>query len=215
MKYTLLKQNEIKQVLNILIKEYPNVKSGLEYSTPFELVISLILAAQCTDNRVNMIRPVLTSKYPTPESIAKAEIKEIYELIKSCSFPNNKAKHIVGAAKILIKDFNSTVPNTMEQLITIPGIGRKSANILLSECFNSPVGIAVDTHVKRLTKRIGFTLNTDVAKIEKDLIKKIPPSLWKAINHILVTHGKDICNARNPKCDICVISNLCRKNINK
>lgn len=213
MKYRLLKNKEIERLLNILVNEYIEAKCGLEYTNAFELLISLILAAQCTDIRVNKIRPILTKKYPTPESIKYAKKEDIYELIKSCSFPNNKTKSIIGASKKLVDDFNSIVPNTMEDLISIPGIGRKSANIILSECFNSPVGIAVDTHVKRTSKRIGFTLNTNVNKIENDLVKKIPRNMWKDINHILVCHGRATCTARNPQCNICILNDLCKKNI--
>lgn len=215
MRYRLLNKEEIKQVIDILSREYPEPKCGLYYNSPFELLLSLILAAQCTDKRVNIIRPILTNIYATPEAIISGGIKNIYEIIKSCSFPNNKSKHIFEASKVLVGKFNSTVPNTMEELTKIPGIGRKSANIILSECFNSPVGIAVDTHVKRTSKRIGFTLNTDVNKIEKDLMKKMPKSIWGDINHILVNHGRNICNARKPKCDVCVINKLCKKNFNK
>lgn len=212
MRYRLLNKNELKEVLDILFREYPEPKCGLDYNSPFELLLSLILAAQCTDKRVNIIRPILTSNYPTPEAVISVGIKNIYEIIKSCSFPNNKSKHIFNASKVLVEKFNSTVPNTMEELTKIPGIGRKSANIILSECFNSPVGIAVDTHVKRTSKRIGFTLNIDVNKIEKDLIRKISRPMWGDINHMLVTHGRNICNARKPKCDVCVINRLCKKN---
>jgi len=211
MKYRLLNKDEITTVLNKLTSTYPTPKCGLNYTTPFELLISLILAAQCTDLRVNQIRPILTKKYPTPEAIAKLSKKEIYEIIKSCSFPNNKANHILEASKKLVNEYNGKVPNTMKDLITIPGIGRKSANIILSECFGIVEGIAVDTHVTRLAKKIGFTNNTDVVKIEKDLMKKLPKSSWGYINHTLVEHGKTICIARRPKCDICPIYKNCRE----
>jgi len=211
MRYRMLNKDEIINVIDILQKTYPVPQCGLTYSTPFELMISLILAAQCTDQRVNIIRPKLTKIYPTPSDIQKAGITNIYELIKSCSFPNNKAKHIIGACEMLLNNFNGNVPDTMEALITIPGIGRKSANIILSECFGKTEGIAVDTHVKRLSKKIGFTNSTDVTIIENDLMKKCPKNLWGQINHILVTHGKTICVARHPKCDICPINSICRE----
>lgn len=211
MKYRLLNKEQITNVLNTLTNTYPAPKCGLDYTNPFELLISLILAAQCTDLRVNQIRPILTNKYPTPEDIAKLDKKEIYEIIKSCSFPNNKARHILEASKKLINEYNCQVPSTMKELVTIPGIGRKSANIILSECFGIIEGIAVDTHVTRLSQKIGFTNNTDVSKIEKDLMKRIPKKSWGYINHTLVEHGKTICIARRPKCDICPISNICRE----
>lgn len=174
-------------------------------------MLSLILAAQCTDERVNIIRPRLTEKYPTPQNIIDAGIKNIYEIIKSCSFPNNKAKHIVAASEIIIKNFDGKVPDTMESLITISGIGRKSANIILNECFGKTVGIAVDTHVTRLAKKIGFTNSTDVKIIEKDLMKKIPKTNWRDINHLLVMHGKSICIARKPKCEMCKLNTICKE----
>lgn len=211
MSYKLLNKSEINEVLNIFKKTYPKPKCGLIYTTPYELLLSLILAAQCTDNRVNIIRPQLTEKYSTPQEIAKLSYNEVYEIIKSCSFPNNKAKSIVEASKKIQNDFSGKVPNTMEELASIPGIGRKSANILLTECFNITEGIAVDTHVTRLSKKIGFTNNTDVLKIEKDLMKKIPKEKWKDINHTLVEHGKTICIARKPKCDLCPINKICRE----
>ena len=211
MRYKLLNKSEIDKVLDLLNKEYPSPKCGLDYNTPFELLLSLILAAQCTDIRVNKVRPILTQKYPTPREIANLKYSDVYKIIKSCSFPNNKSRHIVEASKIIQEKYDGIVPHTMEELTKIPGIGRKSANIILSEAFNMPEGIAVDTHVTRLSKKIGFTNNTDVIKIEKDLIKKIPQQMWKDINHILVEHGKTICTSRKPKCDICVINKNCRE----
>lgn len=214
MKYKLLNKVEISEVLQILQKTYPKPNCGLEYSNPFELMLSLILAAQCTDERVNIIRPLLTKSYPTPKDIIEAGTNKIYNIIKSCSFPNNKAKHIVNACLKLEADFNFQVPNTMNELVTIPGIGRKSANIILSECFGKVEGIAVDTHVTRLSKKIGFTKSTDVNIIEKDLMRKVPKKLWGQINHTLVAHGKTICIARKPKCDICPINTICKYYIN-
>ena len=211
MKYKLLTKEQIPLVIKTLQATYPTPKCGLDYQTPFELLLSLILAAQCTDVRVNMIRPLLTNKYPTPHDIARLSYNEVYNIIKSCSFPNNKAKHIVEACKILVNEFNGQVPNTMEHLTSIPGIGRKSANIILAEAFSIVEGIAVDTHVTRLAKKIGFTNSTDVVIIEKDLMKKIPKDIWGNINHTFVEHGKTICVARKPKCDICPINKYCRE----
>ena len=215
MKYKLLNKNEISLVLKSLQDTYPEPKCGLKYNTPFELLLSLILAAQCTDIRVNMIRPNLTSKYPTPQAIACLSYNEVYSIIKSCSFPNNKAKHIVEAAKKIVTDFDGKVHNTMEQLVSIPGIGRKSANIILAEAFGIVEGIAVDTHVTRLAKKIGFTNSTDVLVIEKDLMKKVPKHLWGSINHTLVEHGKNICIARRPKCSECTIREYCKDYFNR
>ena len=215
LRYRLLNKEEIPIVLEELQKVYPKPACGLDYTTPFELLLSLILAAQCTDIRVNMIRPNLTNKYPTPESIAKLSYNDVYNIIKSCSFPNNKARHIVEAAKKIVTDFGGQVPHTMAELVTIPGIGRKSANIILADAYGIVEGIAVDTHVTRLSKKIGFTNSTDVTIIEKDLMRKIPKSLWGSINHTLVEHGKNICIARRPKCDKCSIKNYCRDYITR
>ena len=211
LKYRLLNKDEIPMVLKILQTTYSTPKCGLDYTNAFELLLSLILAAQCTDTRVNMIRPTLTAKYPAPKDIAKLSYDEVYNIIKSCSFPNNKAKHIVEAAKKIVNDFGGEVPHTMKELTTIPGIGRKSANIILSDAFGIVEGIAVDTHVTRLSKKIGFTNSTDVLVIEKDLMKKIPKDIWGHINHTLVEHGKTICIARRPKCSECCINDYCRE----
>lgn len=211
LRYRLLNKNEINETLEILQENYPDPMCGLNFNTPFELLLSLILAAQCTDNRVNIIRPILTNKYKTPYDISKLSYKQVYEIIKSCSFPNNKAKHIVDACKMLVEKYDSVVPNNMDELTKIPGIGRKSANIILSDAYGLCEGIAVDTHVTRLSKKIGFTNSTDVVIIEKDLMKKIPKELWPSINHILVEHGKNVCNARKPNCGTCCINKLCRE----
>lgn len=210
----MLNKTEIPAVLDILQKTYPTPKCGLDFSTPFELLLSLILAAQCTDVRVNIIRPILTKKYPTVQDIANLSYSEVYEVIKSCSFPNNKAKHIVEASKKIINEFNGEVPRTMKELTSISGIGRKSANIILADAFGIVEGVAVDTHVTRLAKKIGFTNSTDVIIIEKDLMKKIPKSLWGSINHTLVEHGKAVCIARRPKCNVCPIRDYCREYLN-
>ncbi len=214
MKYRLLNKEEIPIVLNTLQATYIAPKCGLDYTNAFELLLSLILAAQCTDIRVNMIRPKLTNKYPTPKDIATLSYADVYEIIKSCSFPNNKAKHIVEAAKKIVNEFHGQVPSSMHELTSIPGIGRKSANIILAEAFGIVEGIAVDTHVTRLSKKIGFTNSDDVLVIEKDLMKKIPKELWGIINHTLVEHGKTICFARRPNCKECCIKDYCRENRN-
>lgn len=211
MKYKLLNKDEITLVLDTLYTMYPTPVCGLKYDSPFELMLSLILAAQCTDERVNQVRPHLTEKYPTSQDIVSAGAKEVYEIIKSCSFPNNKAKHIVATCQTLVEKFNGEVPDTMKELTTLPGIGRKSANIILNECFGKTVGIAVDTHVTRIAKKLGFTNSTDVTVIEKDLMKKVPKPMWRDINHLLVMHGKTICIARKPKCKICKLNFVCRE----
>lgn len=207
----MLNKQEIDEIIKILEETYPTPKCGLDFETAFELLISLILAAQCTDIRVNAVRPTLTNKYPTAYEMSKLSYKEVYDIIKSCSFPNNKARHIVEASKKIVTDFNGKVPQTMKELTSIPGIGRKSANIILSDAYGIVDGIAVDTHVTRLAKKIGFTNSEDVLIIEKDLMKKTPKNLWGIINHMLVEHGKTVCVARKPKCNICSLNKYCRE----
>ena len=210
MKYRLLNKDEVLKLINTLQITYPKVQCGLNYTTPFELVLSLILAAQCKDERVNMVRPILTNTYPTAKDIYNAGVDNVYNIIRSISFPNNKARHIVACSKTLLEKYNGVVPNTMDKLVTLPGIGRKSANIILSECFNTVVGIAVDTHVTRLAYKLRLTNSHDVVKIEKDLMKKMPKNVWGQINHLLVTHGKAVCDAKKPNCYICNLKEFCR-----
>lgn len=207
----LLNKKEILQVLNILENEYKEAKCGLDFDNPLQLTVSLILAAQCTDKRVNMIRPILFKKYPDVYSLAKAEKKELEEIIHSCGFYNNKAKNIIATANIILNKFGGTVPNTMEELTSLAGIGRKSANIILQECFDITEGIAVDTHVTRITNKLGLTNNIDAVNIEKDLMKNVPKQYWNKINHILVCHGRAICNAKKPRCNECMVNAICRE----
>ena len=206
----LLNKEEILKVLDILDNGYKEAKCGLDFDNPLELTVSLILAAQCTDKRVNMIRPILFEKYPDVYALAKADKKELEEIIHSCGFYNNKAKNIIATANILVDKFNGKVPSTMEELTSLAGIGRKSANIILQECFDITEGIAVDTHVTRITKKLGLTNNTDAINIEKDLMKNIPRNYWNKINHILVCHGRAICDAKKPKCRECMVNTICR-----
>ena len=205
----LLSKEEITKLLDILENEYSDAKCGLDYSNPLELTISLILAAQCTDKRVNMIRPILFNKYPDVYSLAKADKKELEQIIHSCGFYNNKSKNIIETANIIVNNFDGKVPNTMKDLTSLAGIGRKSANIILQECFDITEGIAVDTHVTRITKKLGLTNNTEPLKIEADLMKDLPKKYWNKINHMLVCHGRAICDAKKPKCSECLVNNIC------
>lgn len=206
----LLNKNEILKVLKILEDEYMDAKCGLDFSNPLELTVSLILAAQCTDKRVNMIRPILFQKYPDVYALAKADKKQLEEIIHSCGFYNNKSKNIIATANIIVDKFDGKVPNTMKDLTSLAGIGRKSANIILQECFDITEGIAVDTHVGRITQKLGLTNNSAPINIEKDLMKSIPKKYWNKVNHMLVSHGRAICDARKPKCTECKIKNICR-----
>ncbi len=200
------------KMIKILEASYPNPKCGLNFNTPIELVVALILAAQCTDERVNKIVPILFSKYQDVYQLANAKQKDISKIIHSCGFYNNKSKNIIETSKIIVNIFNGIIPKTMDELCTLKGIGRKSSNIILQECFNITVGIAVDTHVTRLSRKMGLSNKATADKIELELTTKINKKYWPILNHILVLHGRAICIARRPKCDICPITNICPKN---
>lgn len=205
------KENAIK-IVEILDKYYSNAKCGLDYTRKVELVVALILAAQCTDARVNTITPILFSKYKDVYELANAKIEDIQKIIKPCGFYVNKANSILETAKIIVNNFDGQVPNNMDDLTTLKGIGRKSANIILQECFNNTVGIAVDTHVTRISRKIGLSNSNTPEKIEQDLMKKFDKKYWCKINHIFVYHGRAICIARRPQCDTCPINFICSKN---
>lgn len=205
----LLSENDVKKLLDILDEEYKEAKCGLDYTGPLDLTVALILAAQCTDKRVNMIRPIVFTKYPTVYELANANVSELEDIIHSCGFYKNKAKNIIKMANDVVNKYGGNVPNTMEKLTALPGIGRKSANIILQECFDITEGIAVDTHVTRITKKLGLTENSDPINIEKDLMKILPERYWNKINHMLVNHGRAICDAKKPKCDICPVNHIC------
>ena len=211
-KYIKQKKENIIEIIDILSNYYIDAKCSLNYSKPIELVVALILAAQCTDERVNKIIPILFMEYPTVYDLAKADTKDIEKIIKPCGFYKNKAKSISETSKLIVNNFNGNVPQTMNELCTLKGIGRKSSNIILQECFNNTEGIAVDTHVTRIARKIGLTNSNTPEKIENDLTKLIDKKYWDKINHIFVYHGRAICIARRPNCDICPIKDLCMKN---
>ena len=200
-------------IIKKLIEAHPEAKCSLDFKTPFEMMIAVMLSAQCTDERVNLTTPNLFAKYNTPQKMANAPIEELEKLIHPCGFYKNKAKNMKLAAQKLLNDFNGVVPNTMEELITIPGVGRKSANVVMLEAFNNPQGIAVDTHVKRISNRIGFSKQAEPEKIEQDLLKLLPKEYYKDVNHVLIYHGRSICTARSPKCTKCPIFEICEKNL--
>ncbi len=194
---------------------FPEAETELEYKNPFELLVAVILSAQCTDKRVNMITPPLLEKYPDAESMAKAEPDEIFEYIKSCTFPNNKAKHLSGMSRMLISDFGGKVPSEPDVLQRLPGVGRKSANVVASVIFKKPV-MAVDTHVFRVANRIGLVKNAKTPlAVELQLTRHIPVELIHEAHHWLILHGRYVCKARNPLCANCGLSEFCdyyRKN---
>lgn len=187
-------------------------ETELHYDTPFHLLIAVILSAQCTDKRVNMHTPLIFKRFPSPIDLATASFEEVYELIKSISFPNNKARHLIGMAQKLVSDFNSEVPSETYQLETLPGVGRKTANVIASVIYDKPV-IAVDTHVFRVSRRIGLSEGTTVESVEKDLTAGFAPQLRGKAHHWLILHGRYVCTARKPKCHECGLCDLCQEYI--
>ena len=188
----------------------PDVGTELLYKSPFQLLISVILSAQCTDKRINMVTPALFEAYPTPEQLSKATPEEVYEYIKSVSYPNNKSKHLVGMSRVLIEKFGGKVPSDINELQQLPGVGRKTANVIASVVFDKPA-MAVDTHVFRVANRIGLTKNSKTPlATEKELVKNIPEAQLAKAHHWLILHGRYICTARNPKCEACGISPWCK-----
>lgn len=187
-------------------------ETELHYDTPFHLLIAVILSAQCTDKRVNIHTPVIFKRFPQPQDLAAASFEEVYELIKSISFPNNKAKHLIGMASKLVSDFAGEVPSEVDQLETLPGVGRKTANVIASVIYDKPV-IAVDTHVFRVSRRIGLSDGTTVEAVEKDLTAGFAPELRGKAHHWLILHGRYVCTARKPKCQECGLSDFCREYI--
>ena len=185
-------------------------ETELNYDTPFHLLIAVILSAQCTDKRVNMHTPLIFNRFPNPKDLAEASFEEVYELIKSISFPNNKARHLIGMAAKLVSDFNSEVPSEPSQLETLPGVGRKTANVIASVIYDKPV-IAVDTHVFRVSRRIGLSEGTTVEAVERDLTAGFAPELRPKAHHWLILHGRYVCTARKPKCSECGLCDLCRE----
>ena len=199
-----------RQVTEWFSANMETAETELHYDTPFHLLIAVILSAQCTDKRVNMYTPVIFERFPEPADLAAASFDEVYELIKSISFPNNKAKHLIGMATKLVSDFNSVVPSEPDLLETLPGVGRKTANVIASVIYDKPV-IAVDTHVFRVSRRIGLSDGTTVEAVEKDLTAGFAPELRPKAHHWLILHGRYVCTARKPKCEECGLQDLCRE----
>lgn len=198
------------ELINELSKCYDGEKGSLDFTTPFELLVAVMLSAQCTDDRVNIVTKDLFKVANTPQAFAKMEVKEIEKLISSISFYRNKAKHIKECSIQIIENYNGIVPASMEELTTLSGIGRKSANVIMLEAFNNCQGIAVDTHAHRLSNRLGLSNENNPSKIEQDLLKKIPKKYWRLMNHLLVYHGREVCKAKNPLCDKCTITSYCK-----
>lgn len=203
------KKQRALEVLDRLKRLYPDATCSLTYETPVQLLIATILSAQCTDDRVNMVTPALFERFPDAHAMAEADLAEIETLVKSTGFYRNKAKNIQAACRKIVTDFGGEVPQTMEALTSLPGAARKTANVVLAHAFGINAGVTVDTHVKRLSQKLGFTKHTDPGKIEKDLMKLIPQVDWENWSIRLIYHGRAVCNARKPACDRCELADLC------
>lgn len=206
-----MNKKDVVKIVEILKDTYPDAKCSLDFTTPFEMLIAVILSAQCTDERVNKTTPALFAKYSTPKDFSNMDIEELENYIHPCGFYKNKAKNIKETARIITEKYNGKVPETMEELMALPGVGRKTANVVMLEAFNKPQGIAVDTHCKRISNKIGFSNEKEPEKIEQDLLKIIPKEYYKDVNHLLIWHGRNICVARNCKCDVCPINKYCKE----
>ena len=203
------KKERANQIIDLLTEEYPEAKTALKYKNPLEMLVATLLSAQTTDKQVNQVTKKLFKKYKSAEDYAKADLKELQEDVRSTGFYRNKAKNLKNMGRMLIEKYNSKVPHTMEELIELPGVARKTANIVLSNAFGIIAGVAVDTHVRRLAQRLGLTEKKNQDKIEEDLMEIVPKSQWKNITDLLIFHGRRICNARKPKCDECVLNKIC------
>ena len=204
-----VRPERVAAILDGLRKAHPNAECALIHKSPWELVVATILSAQCTDVRVNLVTPTLFKHFPTPKSFAEASLPAIEEDIRTTGFFRNKAKSISGAAKLLVSKYNSRVPETMDELLELPGVARKTANVVLGVAFRKAEGIVVDTHVLRLSKRLQLTVATDPKKVEQDLVKVIPRDRWIDFSHELILHGRSTCIARKPRCIECILEPVC------
>ncbi len=205
-----LAPERVKAILKALDEAYPDAVCALTHRTPWELLVATILSAQCTDVRVNMVTPELFRRFPTAQAMAKATLPQLEELIRSTGFYHNKAKSIQGAARKIIADFGGQVPQTLAELITIPGAARKTANVVLGVCFGKAEGVVVDTHVFRIARRLELAKAETAEKVEQELMQVIPRDRWISFSHQIIHHGRQVCIARNPKCDRCNLEQLCR-----
>ncbi len=197
------------QVYDLLAAEYPDATTALDHRDPYELTAATILSAQCTDERVNMVTPVLFERYPNTEALAGARQEELEEIIKSTGFFRNKAKSLLGMATAVVERHGGEIPGTMKDLVALSGVGRKTANVILGNAFGIDEGVVVDTHVKRLSTRMALTREKDPVKIERDLMETFPRERWTLLSHLLIFHGRQVCDARKPRCEACAVSHLC------
>ena len=205
-----MKKTDIKNFVQILKETYPDATCSLDFKTPFQMVVAVMLSAQCTDERVNKTTPDLFERCKTIQDFIDIDIKELEKIIHPCGFYKNKAKNIKLCAKKVLENFNGNVPKTMDELLTLAGVGRKSANVIMLEAFGIANGIAVDTHAKRISNRLGFSSQSDPEKIEQDLLKIFPKEYLKDINHLFVWHGRKTCDSRKPRCEKCCVKEYCK-----
>jgi len=202
-------KKRVRAIVRRLERAYPDAECALHHRNPFELLVATILSAQCTDEAVNKATPALFARYPTPRDLAVGSREDVETLIRSTGFYHNKAKSIQGAAQMLVDDFGGEVPRAIEDLLKLPGVARKTANVVRGVCFALADGVVVDTHVRRVSQRLGLTKNEDPPKIEQDLMQFLPKSKWIAFSHQVIWHGRRICDARKPKCEDCTLQQLC------
>lgn len=197
------------RILDTLEEAHPDWAISLDFDGPFQLLVATILSAQCTDEMVNRVTPALFEAYPDAASMAKADQDNVEALVHSCGFYSQKARNIIGAARRIVAAYDGEVPGTMEELVTLPGVGRKTANVVLHNWFDRAEGVCVDTHVKRISKRLGLTEHGSPTKVERDLMALLPENDWHRVTHLMIDHGRATCTARNPDCDGCVVRDLC------
>jgi endonuclease-3 len=204
------KKAPVAAILDALADAYPNAKCGLDFSSPLQLLIATILSAQCTDKRVNLVTPALFKRFPTARAFADAKLADIEKMIRSTGFYRNKAKNIQACCRLLVEKYGGEVPQSLDELVHLPGVGRKTANVVLGDAFGQP-GITVDTHCGRLSRRLGLTTHTDAVKVEHDLMRQLPSAVWTSFSHRIIAHGRQVCFARKPDCEHCPLDRLCPK----
>ena len=207
------KRERAAAIFQLLEREHPTARTALDHRDPFELAVATVLSAQCTDERVNMVTPELFRRYPNPTALAEASQTDLEGVIHSTGFFRNKAKNLIGMAQAILKDHRGELPRSLAELVELPGVGRKTANVILGNAFGIDEGVVVDTHVKRLSGRMGFTRETTPEKIELDLMDVFPRGQWTPLSHLLIFHGRGPCPARKPRCSECVVAHLCPSSI--
>ena len=203
------KQKRTLEILQRLHREYPDARCSLDYHNPFELLVATILSAQCTDERVNQVTPALFKRFPKADDMADARTEELEEMIKSTGFFRNKTKSLLGMSNAVVERHGGKVPDEMDALVELPGVGRKTANVVLGNAFGKSEGVVVDTHVTRLSQRLGLTKEKDPVKIELDLMELVPRDEWTIVSHLFIDHGRAVCKAPTPRCEACVLNNIC------